>query len=68
MDKIDTEEIRNTLKNYPPCTVAKETGFTYRHVYRFLRGISDNPTADFINAMIDFINKNKEVKNDNYTT
>lgn len=59
MDKIDIDQIREKLKSYPPCTVAKETGVTYRHVYRFLRGISDNPTSKFINAMIDFINNNE---------
>ena len=59
MDKIDIDKIREQLKNHPPCLVAKETGVTYRHVYRFLRGISDNPTAEFLNAMIDFINKNE---------
>lgn len=60
MDKINIDEIRERLKNHPPCKIAKETGFSYRHIYRFLRSISDNPTTDFINAMIDFINKNKE--------
>ena len=59
MDKIDIDAIRDKLKLYSPCIVAKETGFTYRHVYRFLRGISDNPTANFLNSMIDFINKNE---------
>lgn len=60
MEKIDVDEIRNQLKKYPPCLVAKETGFTYRHIYRFLRSISDNPTTQFINAMIDFINRSKK--------
>ena len=59
MDKIDIDKIRNELKNYPPCTIAKETGFTYPHIYKFLRNISHNPTTNFINAMIDFINKNE---------
>lgn len=67
MDKIDIDKIRDILKNHPPCLVAKETRYTYRHIYRFLRGISDNPTAEFLNAMIDFINKNEGIKNDNNT-
>jgi DNA-binding phage protein len=59
MDKIDIDEIREKLKKYPPCTVAKETGITYQQVYDFLRQKSDNPTLKTLNAMIDFINKNE---------
>ena len=60
MENIDLEKIREKLKNYPPTEVAKETGFTYPHVYRFLNNISDNPTTLFLNAMIDYINKREK--------
>jgi hypothetical protein len=59
MDKIDLDKIKDKLKKYPPCLIAKETGFTYPHIYKFLRNITDNPTTNLINAMIDFINKNE---------
>jgi DNA invertase Pin-like site-specific DNA recombinase len=59
MDKIDIDKIRDTLKNYPPCLVAKETGITYQQVYDFLRQKSDNPTLKTLNSMIDFINNNE---------
>lgn len=60
METIDLDEIRQELKKHPPCLIAKETGYTYRHIYRFLRSISGNPTTEFVNKMIEFINKNKE--------
>jgi DNA invertase Pin-like site-specific DNA recombinase len=59
MDKIDIDSIREKLKKYPPCLVAKETGITYQQVYDFLRQKSDNPTLKTLNAMIDFINNNE---------
>lgn len=60
MDKINLDDLRDELKKYPPCTIAKEIGMSYQQVYNFLRSISDNPTTDFVNQMIEFINKNKE--------
>lgn len=60
MEKINLDKIRKKIKEHPPTDVAKETGFTYPHVYKFLNNISDNPTTLFVNAMIDYINKREK--------